>query len=366
MEKRNINIDLFRIIAAFLVTVLHVLGQGGVLKSTSPAEINYWIAWFLEICAYCAVNCFALISGYVMVNKTIKAKNIIGLWFQVLFYSLLFTALFFAFLPESRSIKNLVVAVMPILGKQWWYVSSYFALCLFIPFLNKAIDNISQQTYKKILLLILFLICCVDCAIPIDAFWLGSGYSAIWLMIVYLFGAYIRKYDICEKITSFKCAVGYFSMIILTFVSKITIWFLTKSIFGQAKFDDTFISYISITILLSAIFLLMLCLKIKIDTAVAKFICFVSPVALGVYLIHVHPLVFDYLIKDAFVSFAAKSPIAMILCVIVASLVIFILCTIIELLRIQIFKLINVSKLSEVIARKINDFYLRVFEMKLK
>ena len=325
MEKRNYNIDLFRIIAAFLVTILHVLGQGGILKSASPSGINYWIAWFLEICAYCAVNCFALISGYVMVNKTIKAKNIIGLWFQVLFYSLMFTALFFAFLPESRSIKNLIVAVMPILGKQWWYVSSYFALCFFIPFLNKAINNISQQTYKKVLLLILFVICCIDCVIPIDAFSLNSGYSAIWLMIVYLFGAYIRKYNICEKITAFKCIMGYFSMIILTFVSKITIWFLTKSVFGQAKFEDTFISYISITILLSAIFLLMLCLKIKIDTAAAKFICFVSPAALGVYLIHVHPLVFQFLIKDAFVSFATKSPIVMILFVVVTSLSIFVL-----------------------------------------
>lgn len=45
------------------------------MKSTLPGGINYWVAWFLEICAYGAVNCFALISGYVMVNKTIKAKK---------------------------------------------------------------------------------------------------------------------------------------------------------------------------------------------------------------------------------------------------------------------------------------------------
>ena len=364
--KRNYNVDLFRIIAAFLVTVLHVLGQGGILKNTSPGGINYWIAWFLEICAYCAVNCFALISGYVLVNKTVKAKNILGLWFQVLFYSLLFTGLFFAFLPESRSIKNLVVAVMPILGKQWWYVSSYVALCFFIPFLNKAIHTISQQTYQKILLLILLVICCADCVLPLDAFSLNDGYSVIWLMIVYLFGAYIRKYDICEKITSLKCIVGFFAMIILTFVSKITIRFLTKSVFGQAKFEDTFISYISITILLSAVFLFLLCLKIKINSLASKFSCFVSPAALGVYLIHVHPLVFKFLIKDAFVWVATESPVTMILCVTVASLAIFVLCTVIELLRIRIFKLIKVSKLSEFIARKINHVYLKVFKMKRK
>ena len=58
----------------------------------------------------------------------------------------------------------------------------------------------------------------------------------------------------------------------------------------------------------------------------------------------------------------AKTPIAMILCIIVASVAIFVLCTIIELLRIQIFKLLKVSKLTEFIARRINDFYLRVLK----
>lgn len=366
MEKRNYNIDLFRIIAAFLVTVLHVLGKGGVLKSTSPNEINYWIAWFLEIGAYCAVNCFALITGYVMYNKSIKAKSIVGLWFQVLFYSLLFTTLFFVFVPETRTTDNLVAAVMPVLKKQWWYVSSYFALWFFIPFLNKAINNISQQTYKKVLLLILFAVCFIDCIVPTDAFTLNNGYSAIWLMIVYLFGAYIRKYNICEKTTSFKCIVGYFSMIILTFVSKIAIRLVTIDLLGQAKYENTFISYISITILLSAIFLMMFCLKIKINNIASKLIRFIAPASLGIYLIHVHPLVFNNIINNAFVSFADKSPIAMAFFAIAASLGIFVLCAIIELLRIQIFKLIKMNKLSEFIAAKMNGFYLRVFETKVK
>lgn len=366
MEKRNYNVDLYRIIAAFLVTVLHVLKQGGILKSASPGEINYWIAWLLEIGAFCAVNCFALISGYVMINKTVKAKNIIGLWFQVLFYSLVFTAIFFVAVPESRNLENLVVAVVPVLGRQWWYVSSYFGLCLFIPFLNKAINSIPQQTYKKVLLLVLLVICCMDCAFPKDAFSLDNGYSAIWLMIVYLFGAYIRKYDVCEKITSLKCVVGYLVMIVLTFVSMIAITFLTKRILGKAAFEDTFVSYISITILLSAVFLFLFCLKIKVSNLATKLISFIAPAALGVYLIHVHPLVFQYLLKDAFASFADKSPAVMILCILATSLGIFMLCTIIELIRIQFFKLIKMGKLSEFVAHKLNECYLKFFEKKQK
>ena len=77
MMKRNVNVDLFRIIATILVVLLHVLGQGGILQNSSQNSAVHWVAWFLEIFAYCAVNCFALISGYIMVNKSIKLKNII-------------------------------------------------------------------------------------------------------------------------------------------------------------------------------------------------------------------------------------------------------------------------------------------------
>ena len=133
MVKRDFNVDLFRIIATVFVIILHVLEQGGVLSNALPNEINYWVACFIEILTFCAVNCFALISGYVMANKTIKVKNITGLWFQALFYSLLISLLFFVFIPETRMIKKMLVAFLPIMGIRWWYISSYFALFFFIP-----------------------------------------------------------------------------------------------------------------------------------------------------------------------------------------------------------------------------------------
>lgn len=108
--KRAYNIDLLRIIATMFVIILHVLGQGGILKNTSPDSITYYFAWFLEISALCAVNCFALISGFIMVNKSIRIKNVMNLWFQVVFYSLLLTFIFFVAVPETRSIKGLIYA----------------------------------------------------------------------------------------------------------------------------------------------------------------------------------------------------------------------------------------------------------------
>jgi surface polysaccharide O-acyltransferase-like enzyme len=361
MTKREYNVDLFRIIASILVIFLHVLGQGGILAHSSGDFIKNGAAWLLEIAAYCAVNCFALISGYVMCTRSVKVKSIIALWFQVIFYSLTISSLFFIFLPESRTIKNLVIALFPIIGRQWWYVSAYFAMFFFIPFLNEAINRISKETFGKLLIVILIVVCCIDCVIPTDAFILNNGYSPIWLMIVYLFGAYLKKYDIKEKITALKSLIGFFAMVIITFASKIAIHFLTAKILGEAKYDNTFISYTSITILFASIFLFLFCLNIKTGGFGAKLIAFFSPATLGIYLIHVQPLVFEYILKDAFAPFVNKHFAIMIAYIFIAVLAIFISCSIIELLRIGLFKLLKVGKLCEIIENKLNGLYLKVF-----
>ena len=66
--KRNYGIDLLRMILMLMVVILHVLGHGGVLDATTPLSAKYCVSWLIESFAYCAVNCYALISGYVYFN----------------------------------------------------------------------------------------------------------------------------------------------------------------------------------------------------------------------------------------------------------------------------------------------------------
>ena len=297
-----------------------------------------------------------------MVDKRIKLKSIIGLWFQVLFYSLLITALCFIFLPQTRTIKNLALAFLPVVGNSWWYISSYFALFFCIPILNAAISQLSKKTYEKFLLVVLVGICIIECIIPIDAFVFEGGYSAIWLIVLYLFGAYIKKYDLKDKITASKSILGFLVMAVLTFLSKFVIYFATEKILGQAKFHDIFVSYISITIVLASIFMFLFCLNIKINGACQKIIAIFAPTTLGVYLIHVHPLVFRFVIKNAFVSFTNKPVILMVALILISVLAIFVLCAVIDLLRIQLFKLVKVGKLSEAIDNKITSTYSCIFK----
>ena len=96
-KERNYGIDLLRVLSMFFVVVLHSYGNGGILTNTIENTTQYKIAWFIEIIAYCAVDVFALISGYVCYkqnNNKINFSRFINLWFQVVFYGLIISLIF--------------------------------------------------------------------------------------------------------------------------------------------------------------------------------------------------------------------------------------------------------------------------------
>ena len=99
--ERNYGIDLLRMLSMFLVCILHILEQGGVIGASKALSAQYETAWFMDIAAFCAVNCFALISGYVCIDAKYKYSNGIMLYLKVIFYTLVITALFAIIKPDT-------------------------------------------------------------------------------------------------------------------------------------------------------------------------------------------------------------------------------------------------------------------------
>src|SRR5574344_1724268 len=87
MENRNYGIDFLRLVLMYMVCVLHTLGQGGIIYSSINGSIGFGVFYLLEIISYCAVDSFAIISGYTSKNKPQKYEKIVSMWFQVLFFS---------------------------------------------------------------------------------------------------------------------------------------------------------------------------------------------------------------------------------------------------------------------------------------
>lgn len=350
--KRNYGVDLLRMLAMFMVVVLHVLGQGGILgMSTQYSEVKYWIAWFMEITCYCAVNCFALISGYVMYRSTPKLSKAVNLWFQTAFYTLTFFIVFLLFKRESMGLGDALNAVFPVTRKHYWYISAYMGLLLLMPLLNAAIAHTQKRTLGFILAAGFVMFSIFPQLLMADPYILSGGYSLIWLILMYLTGAYLHKYGLFAKIRTRFIWFGILAMLLITFASRFLLEVFPQHIFPTAKFRDVLISYVSPTIVLVAVGLLIAFSRMRLPGWLTSAVCILSPAALGVYLIHTNQLVWRYVMLGFAWKMLEYNCFVMVLLIFLAATAIYLLCSIMEIGRLHLFRLIKADKFCAAVDR---------------
>lgn len=223
MTVRNYGLDLLRIISIWMVVALHVVNLGGILHNTVPSSVQYHIAWTINMLCYCAIHCFALISGYVGINNKFKLKRIIEIWVQVVFWCLTITLFCWTILKVDIGIKEWIKAVMPVMFQQYWYVTAYFCLFFFMPCLNCIVKNLERKYMKMALFMSVVLFSVLQTIRQVDVFGTGYGFSFLWLAILYVFGAYIKQYDI--HIKSVKAFGGYILCCLLALAFKMGVEF---------------------------------------------------------------------------------------------------------------------------------------------
>ena len=362
-KTRNYGIDLLRLISMLMIVFLHVLGKGGILSSTKPLTLKGEIFWSIEISCYCAVNIYAIISGYVGYKSAHKGRNLISLCLQLIFFTLLITLLDVLYLcchGESISLKSLFLNLFPTI-KDYWYFSAYFCLFFFMPILDKVIDCVPRATLKAVALFCFIVFCCWT-QISSSVSSLREGYSVLWLGILYVLGAYVARYNPFEKWSKTFCFLGYFVCVLLTIASKIAIGFASKTLFGEIKYTTFLVSYLSPTITLAALFLVCAFSKFTFRETVNKVISHLAPLSFGVYLIHCHPIVFSAM-YNRFAWVSAKPICFAVLLVIAISLAIFIACMVLDWLRLQLFKVCKIKQFSIFLEGKIKKFI--VFLLKI-
>ncbi len=359
-DNRCYGIDLLKTLAMFMVVLLHVLGQGGVLEASRNSSINHVLAWTTEIGAYCAVNCFAMATGFLMVGKPLKYRKIVPMWLTVSLYSIVIMIIGYFLLPGT-AIKEDILCVFPVTYNSYWYFTSYFLMFFFIPYINKLIDVLSKKEFCTLLWLgfVLLSLLHVLSYYNRGGFKLSEGYSPWWLMYMYLLGAGIKKHDLFAKIKARTALFGYMGMILLTIATKFLLWMVSKvniplvSDLVAGYGTDRFVSYISPTIVASAVFLMLFCLKIKIAKPATKVLKFISPLLFQVYIIHTHFVLWKGFIAGRFAHFANLNPALMVFAVFGAAIGIFIVCLAIDFLRLQLFKVLRVNSLVDKVANKL-------------
>lgn len=278
-KERNYGIDLLRVVLMYMVCMLHTLGRGGILGASAAGTRGYKVFWFLEILSYCAVDGFAIISGYMANDQPRKFEKLVDMWFQAFFYSFIVTMILtIVGINDSWSKADMIKSAMPVTFGYYWYFTAFFALYFSIPVLNSFLFSLDSDTAKKAFIIIVILYSFLG--VLGDPFYSNGGYSAIWLMVLYCIGVLAKKIKLFETRRSITLILLWALCIVFTWVFHVII------------VNGRFTNLISPTILLSGILMVVLFSRIRISGTIIQKI---SPLTFGIYLFQLNAVIWNIL-----------------------------------------------------------------------
>lgn len=313
--------------------------------ATDMQLIKHEIVMLMQISVYCAVNCYALISGYVGINAQHKISNIIKLWFEVVFYTVGLTVLMKVIYPAEVGLKEIVYSFFPVSTEQYWYFTAYVGVFLFMPFINMNIKRMEGKELIKLGLRLFFVFSMWQTLVDKQIFHTEEGYSFLWLIILYILGAAIKKIELGARVKVKWLVLIWCGCILGTYLSHVIIRYLTTIIFGRPYGEYVLLGYTSPTILMSAILMLIIFSKVRINERLKKTVSLFASASFGVYLIHVHPAIKVLVWSNAFTSYAEYSIVGMIFAIFASAVVIYIICSLVDFIRMRIFEIAHIDKL---------------------
>ncbi|MGN0277926.1 MAG: acyltransferase [Lachnospiraceae bacterium] len=342
MKERNVGIELLRIVSMMMVVIMHCLGHGGILTNTEFLSSNYTLAWLLEIACYGAVNLYALITGYVCWQTEHKWKRIIPLWIEVFFYSFVVTLFFNLFINDRVDIGEIARSLFPVLKNQYWYFAAYFCMFFLMPFMNIMLDHLTGKQHTQLVILLLVYFSFLSLICPLmgnEIFDVNRGYSIIWLMVMYITGAFLKRImPHLEQYDKKIFMILYLLCVFIVFVSKLVIAKITVILFGQAQYEDILIQYNSPFIVLGAVFLFIFFARLTVQkVSLKKIIMEVAAVSFGVYIISEQQYIRSKFVVDSLREYADRSWYIMLSALFLHAVMIYIVCTVIEYIRKKLF-----------------------------
>ncbi|MBR4635288.1 MAG: acyltransferase family protein [Clostridia bacterium] len=352
MEKRerNYGIELLRIVSMFLVIISHTLGTGGVLRASSQGSMMYAVGWYLEMFAYCCVDIFALISGYVAysdVRRKTKVSSYIKRWLQVTFYGVVIGIVYWRIMPEVVTFRDVLSMFFQVRKGLYWYFTAYTGLFFIKPLLDEAVSSMSEITARKVFVAVFAVFSCFE--IFASQFDLNGGYSVLWLVLLYTMGSIIKKCDIGKNIKTVFCIFGIVLMCTFSWA-----WKMLGGSLPVAISENMLFSHLSPTLLCAAIFCLITFSRLRIGNKAARVIGFLASGAFAGYLLNTHVFVRDITLTDSFAFLANGSVVGMVAFVIGFAALFVLVSILIDKLRQLLFKVCRIDLAADKVGGWIN------------
>lgn len=361
-SKRLLNVEMLRILSMFLIVCNHFLGHGLCLQDYDVTDSNRFVLWFFRGVCYMGTNLFILISAYFQCKSNFKAKSILLLICQVLFYSVVLYLISILTGLTEFSYSSLVSVILPVLSSSYWFVTCYVGLYILAPFINKFITSMSRMSLKS-LIVILFIFFSVIPNIFFNSTWLNWGGSSgiVWFIFLYLVAGYIRLYVDIESIKLKRLMPILLLFLTLPLITKVTIANISLYFTGEVIGSSLFFVKNSVILLPMSVLFFIAFMKVKISgNLLEKLISFVASSIFAVYLISENLFIREFLWHRC-ILWVENNPGSIVASVIVIPLLILLLCVLLDQIRKLIFSLIAKTGLPQRIEGFVSKYTQKIY-----
>lgn len=356
-KQRNSNLELLRIISMFLVVLGHFAWQTNWSVNNDTSLIRLGAIHCLWIGGKLGVNLFILISGYFLINSKFKLKSFFNVWLTAYVYGWAIFILYSLFVFHGVSIKIFIKTLfMGSAGYLNWFVTAYLVMYVLHPFVNKMLDALSRREFL-ILVLLGFLVFSIFKTVFNNPSIGSGGDDAVWLIFVYIVGAFIRKNeDIILKVKSkrivFISIVSFLLSVLSIFsLDYVNIAFdLSKS----NRFYGKFVGGTSPLQLITAICIFILFIKFAphYNTLINN----IAKTTFAIYLIHANTIIVNWLWHDVVAGQRFENTYFVFVYALLVAVLIFTICSVIEMLREKLLGKLH-TKVTEFLTTKSLKLY---------
>lgn len=317
---RSSNFELLRICCMMMIVAGHIVLYHKTTYAIDGTDeiIKLFCMSFFSM----AVNTFVLISGYFGIH--FKKERFIQLIIQTFAYSVILLIVSVVIGWHNFNLKKDIFAFLPILTKQYWFVTCYVVLYVISPWLNRWISSLDTKDYKRFLMLgfaIIYVWPTFSFLFNTSQFIGDCGYGIINFCYLYMLGRFLNlHYD--DRHSSIQYFWSFFLAGMILFLCQYSLsWIL--------GFEFTsWISYNTVFILVGSVCLLLAFKNMKFSSSKINY--WAKP-CLAVYLIHMSPYIWDGFCNA--IDIPGFHGYNFILLVLLLPIVVYIVCASIEICR---------------------------------
>lgn len=292
VKNRQSNFEMLRIISMFLIILCHMNGHIDVIGEGFKITYNSYVSVALHIWGGLGVNCFTMISGYFMIDKSFDFKRVLKIAVQTWIYSILLMIVGTCFIKQSFNLNDVLISFLPILFGEYWYVTAFVGMAMVSPFLNILIKKLGKTNWKKMIIVVGIMLSVIPNLIPHLTYYNDT----LWLIYIYILIGGMKYYE-CMGLSKSKALLIF----IISFMFILISTLITLALANDHPILYQGLGYFStrcvFVMLICSVSLFEFFRQIKFSNT---FVNRIASTAFGVYLLHENPWINKYIWNSIF------------------------------------------------------------------